>query len=107
VIADLCLRVDETASHFETLNTVDDYPIPDASMPVVNSVNSPFSVPYSCMIGALQRMTIAMQNSTAPVRSLVLGSISDILERLHSQMQGPSACALVRYAVELVSPLYF
>lgn len=46
-------------------------------------------------------MTIAMQSSTAPVRTLVLGSVSDILERLHSQMQGPSACALVKYDIKV------
>jgi hypothetical protein len=40
-------------------------------------------------------MTIAMQASTAPVRNLVLSSISDVLEHFYTQMNGPAACSLV------------
>ena len=50
-----------------------------------------FTVPYSCVIGAIQRMTLAMQAATAPVRSLVLSSIKDTLLVLHQQRDGNKA----------------
>ena len=50
-----------------------------------------FTVPYSCIIGAIQRMTLAMQAAIAPVRSLVLSSIKDTLLILHQQKDGNRA----------------
>ena len=50
-----------------------------------------FTVPYACVIGAIQRMTLAMQAATAPVRSLVLPSIKDTLLVLHQQANGDRA----------------
>ena len=50
-----------------------------------------FSVPYSCIIGAIQRMTIAMQSATAPTRSLVLNSVIEITSVLKRQKIGDDA----------------